>query len=143
VLKQSLTLLLLFVQCLLPRLGLTRPQEDRGLQNCNWHGSNTSLCLHRFLFTSMKFGLHDNHIVTDFINALPGNSSVNTAQHATIDDAVFYVVRTEQRRTTGLCNPLLGTGSVNTLPRIGPCYESGDVINNRDCAFRGVCTEYL
>jgi hypothetical protein len=27
--------------------------------------------------------------VTDFINALTGNSSVNTAQHATIDEAVF------------------------------------------------------
>jgi hypothetical protein len=30
-------------------------------------------------------------IVADFINALPGNSSVNTAQHATIEEAVFSV----------------------------------------------------
>jgi hypothetical protein len=29
------------------------------------------------------------NIVTDLINALPGNSSVNTVQHATIDEAVF------------------------------------------------------
>jgi hypothetical protein len=29
--------------------------------------------------------------VTGFINALPGNSSVNTAQHATIEEAVFFV----------------------------------------------------
>jgi hypothetical protein len=29
------------------------------------------------------------NIVTDLINALPGNSSVNMVQHATIDDAVF------------------------------------------------------
>jgi hypothetical protein len=33
-------------------------------------------------------------IVTDLINALPGNSSVNTAQHATIEEAVFSVVPT-------------------------------------------------
>jgi hypothetical protein len=31
------------------------------------------------------------YIVTDLINALTGNSSVNTAQHATIDEAVFSV----------------------------------------------------
>jgi hypothetical protein len=31
------------------------------------------------------------NIVTDLINALPGNSSVNTVQHATIDEAVFSV----------------------------------------------------
>jgi hypothetical protein len=29
------------------------------------------------------------HTVTDFINALPGNRSVNTVQHATTDEAVF------------------------------------------------------
>jgi hypothetical protein len=28
-------------------------------------------------------------IVTHLINVLPGNSSVNTVQHATIDEAVF------------------------------------------------------
>jgi hypothetical protein len=32
---------------------------------------------------------HVNSIVTDLVNAFPGNSSVNTAQHATIDKAVF------------------------------------------------------
>jgi hypothetical protein len=37
-------------------------------------------------------------IVTDLINALPGNSSVNTVQHATVDEAVFfYAVRAEHR----------------------------------------------
>jgi hypothetical protein len=30
-------------------------------------------------------------IVTDLISALPGNSSVNTVQHAIIDEAVFSV----------------------------------------------------
>jgi hypothetical protein len=34
--------------------------------------------------------IHKN-IVTDFINALPGNSSVNAVQHATIEEAVFWV----------------------------------------------------
>jgi hypothetical protein len=31
------------------------------------------------------------YILTDLINALPGNSSVNTVQHATIEEAVFSV----------------------------------------------------
>jgi hypothetical protein len=31
------------------------------------------------------------YIVTDLINALPGNSPVNTVQHATIEKAVFSV----------------------------------------------------
>jgi hypothetical protein len=30
-------------------------------------------------------------IVTDLINALPGNSSVNTVQYATIEEVVFSV----------------------------------------------------
>jgi hypothetical protein len=29
------------------------------------------------------------YIVTDLINALPGNSSVNTVQHATVEEALF------------------------------------------------------
>jgi hypothetical protein len=36
-----------------------------------------------------------NDIVTDLINALTGNSSVNTVQHATIEEAVFSVDATE------------------------------------------------
>jgi hypothetical protein len=35
------------------------------------------------------------YIVTDLINALPGNSSVNTVQHATIEEAVFSVDSTD------------------------------------------------
>jgi hypothetical protein len=31
------------------------------------------------------------HIVTDLISALPGNSSVDTVQHGTIEEAVFSV----------------------------------------------------
>jgi hypothetical protein len=31
------------------------------------------------------------HIATDLINALPGNSSVNTVQHTTVEEAVFSV----------------------------------------------------
>jgi hypothetical protein len=41
----------------------------------------------------------------DLINALPGNGSVNTVQHATI----------EQR---GYANPFLGNGWVNTSPQM-------------------------
>jgi hypothetical protein len=42
------------------------------------------------------------YTITDLINALPGNSSLNTVQHATIYEAVFYVVRAEQRWNNGL-----------------------------------------
>jgi hypothetical protein len=31
------------------------------------------------------------YIVMDLINALPGDSSVNAVQHATIEEAVFFV----------------------------------------------------
>jgi hypothetical protein len=37
--------------------------------------------------------------------------------------------------TAEFCNPLLGNGSVNTFQRIGPCFENGDVINNRGSVF--------
>jgi hypothetical protein len=58
-------------------------------------------------------------IVTDLINALPGNSSVNTVQHATIDEAVFSMSSAPSSGgKTGLCNPFLSIGSVNTLPRM-------------------------
>jgi hypothetical protein len=31
------------------------------------------------------------NILTDLINALPGNSSLNTVQHAIMEEAVFFV----------------------------------------------------
>jgi hypothetical protein len=37
------------------------------------------------------YSLHMEHGVTDLINALPGNSSVNAVQQATIEEAVFSV----------------------------------------------------
>jgi hypothetical protein len=47
------------------------------------------------------------NIVTDLINALPGNSSVNMVQHATIDEAFFfYVVCVEQRWNNGVMQPI-------------------------------------
>jgi hypothetical protein len=59
-----------------------------------------------------------NYIVTDSINALPDNSSVNTVQHATIDEAVFSMPSAPSNvGTTGLCNSFRSNGSVNTLPR--------------------------
>jgi hypothetical protein len=64
------------------------------------------------------FGLPFFRIVTDLTNALPGNSSLNTVQHAIIHEAVFYVVRAEQRWNNGVMQPVsLSKGSVNTLPR--------------------------
>jgi hypothetical protein len=80
----------------------------------------------------------------DLINALQGNTSVNTVQHATIEEAVFSMSSAPSSDgTTGLCTPLLGNGSVNTFLHIGRCYESTNVINNRDGVFRGVCAECL
>jgi hypothetical protein len=35
------------------------------------------------------------HIIVDLINALPGNCSENTIQHATIEEAVFSVYPTD------------------------------------------------
>jgi hypothetical protein len=59
----------------------------------------------------------DLYIVTDLINALPGNSSVNTVQHATIDEGVFSMSSEPcSGGTTRLCNPFLSNGSVNTFP---------------------------
>jgi hypothetical protein len=77
------------------------------------------------------------YIVTDLINALPGNSSINTVQDATIDEAVFYVVRGEQRWKNGVIQPV-------SKQRLGKHFRvSGDVSNNRDGVFRGVCAECL
>jgi hypothetical protein len=39
---------------------------------------------------------------------------------------------------TGLCNPFLGNGSVNTFPRIDRAMQRGDVINNRLFSVRSV-----
>jgi hypothetical protein len=42
-----------------------------------------------FIFVCFSRCLLKNH-VTGLINMLPGNSSINTVQHATIEEAVFY-----------------------------------------------------
>jgi hypothetical protein len=84
------------------------------------------------------------NILMDLINELPGNSSVNTGQHARIHEAVFSLSSAQNSAgTTGLCNQLLGNGSVNIFSHIGPCYGSGDIINNRDDIFHGVSAEEL
>jgi hypothetical protein len=48
---------------------------------------------------------HAYDTVTELINALPGNSSVNMVQHATIDGAVFCVIRAQQRWKNGVMQP--------------------------------------
>jgi hypothetical protein len=58
------------------------------------------------------------HTVTDLINALPDNSSVNTVQHARIDEAVLSMSSVPSScGTMVFYNPFLNNGSVNTLPR--------------------------
>jgi hypothetical protein len=73
------------------------------------------ICLQIFAaFTAANM----ENIVKDLINALPGNSSVNTVQHATIDEAVFSMMSAPSSvGTTGLCNPFLSNGSLKKLPR--------------------------
>jgi hypothetical protein len=56
-----------------------------------------------FYLSKMHF-----NIVTDLINALPGNGSIHALNN----------------RTTILCNPFLGNGSVNTFPCVGQCYAT-------------------
>jgi hypothetical protein len=55
-------------------------------------------------------------IVTDLINALPGNSYVNTVKQAAIDEAVFSMLSAASNSRNGvLCNQLLGYATVLTI----------------------------
>jgi hypothetical protein len=50
--------------------------------------------------------VNEEYLVKDLSNALPGNSSVNTVQHVTINEAVFSMSSAPNScGTTGLCNP--------------------------------------
>jgi hypothetical protein len=62
-------------------------------------------------------------------------------QHATVDEVVLCVLpESSSGGTTGLYNPLLGKGLIDIFPRIGPCFESSDIINNRGGVFCwGLC----
>jgi hypothetical protein len=60
--------------------------------------------------------LCSKYIVTDLINALPGNSYVNTFQHATIDEAVLSMSSAPRNSKNGiLCDQLLGYATVLTI----------------------------
>jgi hypothetical protein len=48
--------------------------------------------------TDVDGGIFENVLLTDLINALPGNSHVNTVHHATIEEAVFSVDPTKANR---------------------------------------------
>jgi hypothetical protein len=60
-----------------------------------------------YVYRGLQYGNLQNQgtrefiIVTDLFNSLPGISSVNTVQHATIDEAVFSMLsapsKVEQR----------------------------------------------
>jgi hypothetical protein len=70
-------------------------------------------------------------------NVLPGNSSVNTVQHATIDEAVFSMSSAQSSGGNGVMWPV-------SKQRVGKHFRvSGDIINNRDGVFRWVCAERL
>jgi hypothetical protein len=49
-----------------------------------------TVCLGPFR-TVILLVIFNLYSATDLIDALPGNSSVNTVQHATIEEAVFSV----------------------------------------------------
>jgi hypothetical protein len=63
-------------------------------------GQHAFLHLSQQVFISEKFSSNrcrnKLNIVTDLINGLPGNSSVNTVQYATIDEAVFSIDPTDE-----------------------------------------------
>jgi hypothetical protein len=67
-------------------------------------------------------------IVTDLINAMPGNSYVNTVQLATIDEAVFSMSSASSNSRNGvLCDQMLGYATVLTKELCflcGPCRGS-------------------
>jgi hypothetical protein len=55
---------------------------------------DTGTLFQKGIFVHMHVNMHTHahtYIVTDLINALPGNSSVNKVQHATIEEAVLHV----------------------------------------------------
>jgi hypothetical protein len=99
-------------------LGLTSqktrplPGNGRPIVACMWVAGNV------FTDPLPNNGYTRHNIVTDLINALPDNVNVNTVQHATIVEAVFSMSSAPgSSGITGLCNPFLSNGPVNTLPR--------------------------
>lgn len=95
------------------------------------------------MFTNIFSSLH-YYSRTDLITALPGSSSVNMIHHAAIHEVVFSMSSVvSSGGTSGLCNQLVGNGLVNTFPCIGLYYERGDIVNNRDGVFHGVCAMCL
>jgi hypothetical protein len=57
-----------------------------------------------------------HYIVTDVINALPGNSYVDTVKQATIDEAVFSILSAPSNSRNGiLCDQLLRYATVLTI----------------------------
>jgi hypothetical protein len=65
----------------------------------------------------------------DLVNALPGNNSVNTAQHATKDEAVFPV------DSTDVPIDLLDSDHV-TYVSCNPCPFCGIITRAVSCKFR-------
>jgi hypothetical protein len=62
------------------------------------------------------FDYTSENIVTDLINALPGNSFVNTNTGNSIRETVFYAIRAEQKH--GAIGSLFpGNADVNMHPR--------------------------
>jgi hypothetical protein len=65
----------------------------------------------------LKFILQiEGNILTAFINALPGNSSVNTVQYTTIEEAVFTMSSAPSNgRNAVLSDQFLGYAKVLTI----------------------------
>jgi hypothetical protein len=75
------------------------------------------------------------YIVMDLINAVPGNSSVNTVQHATLDEAVFSV--------SSAPRPVLITDQLTRSLTHDVFFLWSAPCNNRGAVFsvRGPCRE--
>jgi hypothetical protein len=94
--------------------------EELHVSSCNYSNTFRSSTVGGKLFSHLsnyQFRIV-LYIITDLMNALPGNSSVNTVQQATIDEALFSISSAPSSGgRAGLCNPFLRNCLVNTLPR--------------------------
>jgi hypothetical protein len=104
---------------------LTSTYHDKRCHNPMDHNMNSWNIITRLkqVFICSMLGFCDSQCrgvkipLTDLMNALPRNSSLNTVQRAT-DEAVFSMSSAPNSGgTTGLCNPFLSNGSVNTRSR--------------------------
>jgi predicted site-specific integrase-resolvase len=73
-----------------------RARSEYELQVLQKHHNRRDIFVQRLTTTENRHDLEK--IVTDLINALPGSSSVNTVQHATMEESVFSMRRRHAKK---------------------------------------------